>query len=361
MRWANCIALRETDASDFATSHFSEPHRQILFIGGAGFDPRALIYPDILARTAKRRLSALLIKEERPEPADDLVEHATRNLKMIQKLIPESEVVAIEVFSEDLSVTGVRQAARAVASALGNEFTDIVIDQSALSIGVGFPLIKTVLTHEAVTSRDINVHAVVAFMPGIDSAVVSKPVDKVRDVIGFKGKLGLSTHDRAARLWLPQLTPSHGYQLDLLHRAIDPHDTCPILPFPSANPRAGDDLVAEYSEKLTDWQVSDGNLIYAADNNPLDLYRTILRLEAKRGQVFERIGGSSVVLSPAGSKALALGALMAAVERDLPMMYIESLGYEVDWGAISRIPGESAALIHLWLAGEPYPDSGPLS
>ena len=360
MRWSNCIALREKDASDFAASHFSEAHRNILFIGGAGFDPRALIYPELLAQASQKRVRALLIKEERPDPGDDLIKHADENLRAIQKVISSIDVVTIEVFSEDLSVTGVRQAARAVADAIDDKLTDIVIDQSALSIGVGFPLIRTVLAHEAVTSGDINVHTVVAFLPGIDRAVTSKPIDKVRDVIGFKGKLGLSTNERTARLWLPQLTPDHSYQLGLLHKAIDPHDTCPILPFPSDDPRAGDDLVAEYCQELVDWQVSNGNLIYAADNNPLDLYRTILRLETERSQVFEWTGGSTVVLSPTGSKALALGALMAAVDRDLPMMYIESLGYEVDWDAISRIPGESAALIHLWLAGEPYPTADPI-
>ena len=42
------------------------------------------------------------------------------------------------------------------------------------------------------------------------------------------------------------------------------------------------------------------------------------------------------------------------------MMYIESLGYDVDWGAISEVTDESAELIHLWLAGEPYPASMPV-
>jgi hypothetical protein len=200
----------------------------------------------------------------------------------------------------------------------------------------------------------VNVHAVVAYRPEVDEAVRSKPVDKARDVVGFKGGLGLSKNDTAARLWLPQLTPNHDYQLDLLHRSVAPHDTCPILPFPSSDPRACDDLTAEYAEMLSAWQVSDGNLIYAAENNPLDLYRTILRIEYERRQVFEHTGGSLVVLSPAGSKALALGALMAAVERDLPMMYIESLGYDVDWGSISGISADDSELIHLWLAGEPY-------
>ena len=354
MRWANCIALREDQVRQFFGQHFAEKHRQILFVGGAGFDPRALIYPKLLALSAGHRLQALLIKENRPEPGKDLVERAASNLTNLRDAMSNVDVIAIDVFSDDLSVTGVRMAVSATADAVVEELTDIVIDQSALSTGVGFPLIKSILTNPIVTEKKLNVHVVVASMPNIDHAVRSKPIDKVRDVIGFKGDSGLSTSENCARLWLPQLIPNHAYQLDLLAQAISPHDICPILPFPSTNPRAGDDLLAEYSQELTDWQVSNGNLIYAADDNPLDLYRTILRLEKERGQVFEKIGGSSVILSPTGSKALAIGALMAAVERNLPMMYIETIGYEVDWGAISQVPDNSAELIHLWLAGEPY-------
>ena len=357
MRWRNCIALRGIEAVTFLEDHFGEPDRKILLVAGAGFDPRALRCPGHISTAASGRIRALLVVEQRPEPSDDLVTRAQSNLESLKKSISDIEICDIDVFSDDLSVTGVRDAARLVAEELNNGYTDVVVDQSALSLGVGFPIIKAVLTHKTVANGEINVHAVVAYMPTIDQAVRSRPIDKVRDVVGFKGGLGLSKNDNAAKLWLPQLTPDHKYQLELLHRSIGPHDTCPIFPFPSNNPRACDDLAAEYSDMLNAWQVSDGNLIYAAENNPLDLYRTILRIEAERRQVFERTGGSLVVLSPAGSKALALGALMAAVERDLPMMYIESLGYDVDWAELSEIPANSAELIHLWLAGEPYQGS----
>ena len=38
-----------------------------------------------------------------------------------------------------------------------------------------------------------------------------------------------------------------------------------------------------------------------------------------------------VILSPLGSKALAAGALMAAMERDFPVAYVESMSYSVNF------------------------------
>ena len=96
------------------------------------------------------------------------------------------------------------------------------------------------------------------------------------------------------------------------------------------------------------------NIIYADEGDPLDLYRTILRLDDLRAPVFEETGGSMLVLSPLGSKVMAFGALLAALERDLPIVYLESVGYELE----SRVPErfDDSNLIHLWLEGDVYPD-----
>ena len=60
-----------------------------------------------------------------------------------------------------------------------------------------------------------------------------------------------------------------------------------------------------------------------------------------------------LVLSPLGSKVMALGSLMAALERGLPVAYLESIGYELG----SSVPREidQTNLIHLWLEGDVYP------
>ena len=64
-----------------------------------------------------------------------------------------------------------------------------------------------------------------------------------------------------------------------------------------------------------------------------------------------------LVLSPLGSKVMALGALMAALERDLPVAHLEPIGYEFEASVPERI--DRPDLIHVWLEGEVYPQPRP--
>ena len=91
--------------------------------------------------------------------------------------------------------------------------------------------------------------------------------------------------------------------------------------------------------------------------SPLDLYRTILGLDDLRKPIFQEFGGSLIVLSPAGNKVIALGALMAAVERDLPVAYLEAVGYSLELPNLE--PNFDPLLIHIWLEGDIYPQPRP--
>ena len=64
-----------------------------------------------------------------------------------------------------------------------------------------------------------------------------------------------------------------------------------------------------------------------------------------------------LVLSPLGSKVMALGALMAALERDLPVAHLEPIGYELEVSVPERI--DRPDLIHVWLEDEVYPQPRP--
>lgn len=66
-----------------------------------------------------------------------------------------------------------------------------------------------------------------------------------------------------------------------------------------------------------------------------------------------------LILSPLGSKVMALGAMMAALERELPVAYLESLSYELDEGVPGSGSNGKANLIHIWLEGDVYPQPRP--
>ena len=97
------------------------------------------------------------------------------------------------------------------------------------------------------------------------------------------------------------------------------------------------------------------DLVYADERAPIDLYRTILRMDDDRRRIFADLGGSLIVLSPLGSKVLAIGALMAALERDFTVMYVETREYSVDLNHLATVrANEPKELMHVWLRGEVY-------
>ena len=54
--------------------------------------------------------------------------------------------------------------------------------------------------------------------------------------------------------------------------------------------------------------------MYADERMPVDIYRTIMRIDNERKPVFETFGGSTIVLSLLGSmKIPAIGIVMAAL------------------------------------------------
>lgn len=90
-------------------------------------------------------------------------------------------------------------------------------------------------------------------------------------------------------------------------------------------------------------------MIYASENDPLDIYRTVVRLNNQRNEVFT-LDGSLVILSPVGSKAVAIGSLMAALECDLSIRYLEAENFTVKE---QPPPPASTSIVHVWLSGGP--------
>ncbi|WP_143206310.1 hypothetical protein [Singulisphaera sp. GP187] len=77
-------------------------------------------------------------------------------------------------------------------------------------------------------------------------------------------------------------------------------------------------------------------------------------IDDARKRVFKEMGGSQIILSPVGSKALALGMLMAALERDFAVVLVESLAYSAAPAVLNVQRAPRGDLVHIWLHGEAY-------
>lgn len=373
-RWDRCVDHRGAAVQTFVAQHFGEPHGRVLLVGGAGFDPRSLTVARLLAPVVGNRLDAVLMRERRPSPSPALSARADAHVAELQELIPSMRVVDVTVFEPDGAVGVGRQVVEAIRAVDVSRYTDIVVDFSALSIGSSFPIARFLLAElEAADQQDdmgpddgapsagprdrrVNLHAMVTARPTTDSRIVPSPSPVVGPVHGFLGRFGLDEMARAAKLWLPQLRFGQRGILERLYDYIRPDDVVPVLPFPAHDPRIGDRLIEHYATEFESrWSVDARSIVYADETSPLDFYRTVLRIDDGRHPVFAETGGSLLVLSPAGSKVLALGGMMAAIERDLPVMYVEALSYTAEIDSDDEASYSAADVVHVWLFGEAYP------
>lgn len=361
-RWDPCIYHRGQHTQEFLREYLAAPSRNVLLIAGAGFDPRSTRFAKLMSETAKGKIRAILLKEERPDPAAELVALAAANRDRMVELIPASEVHSINIFAQDNAVVGGRLVASLIGKIPLTDVTDVFVDASALSIGIAFPIVRHLLTTlcSEETKTPCNLHVICCDDPSLDGTIRSTLSGAATAIHGFRGGWGLVSKAEVAILWMPQLSRRKKSVLGEIFRTLQnvQPDTvvCPILPFPASQPRLTDELIEEFADELqSSWQVDARDLVFADEKSPLDLYRTVLRIDDVRRRVFESVGGSQIILTPLGSKALSLGALMAALERDFTILYVESIGYNIDGTMASRADSpDTGELVHIWLHGEAY-------
>jgi hypothetical protein len=352
-RWDRCIYQRGDDAEMFLSEHLSETQRKGLIIAGAGFDPRSVRASRTLSKVLGARLAGIFIRENRPNPPAELLARANQNQRLITDDVANHRIAEVAVFDSDLAVIGGREIVKMANSIDFTGVTDVFLDVSALSTGIIFPLTKFLYDKISKSRTASNLHILVCDSPVIDYGISSVPHHITSFAHGFKGDLGLHQANDAAKLWLPQLVFGQNETLGRIHAAVMPDYVCPIFPFPADNPRSVDELVEHYANELGTWDVDDRNVVYAAQDDPLDLYRTVLQIDQVRTRVFEKIGGSMTVISPLGSKLLAIGSMMAAIEKNFPVVYVESLSYKVG-PSIRPEVADKSELVHIWLHGEAY-------
>ena len=232
--WNNCITHFDDEVTEFVASYFAEEHRRCLLVAAAGFDPRSRRIAEMLSKTLGDRLSALFIREERGRPDANLIADADANEAALCGIIANSNVERVEVFGEDgAAIGGSRIAALLARMPVDEVVTDVVLDMSALSIGIGFPAAKMLLADcEAAAGRAF--HILIVSNPELDDRIVSEPSDRPMPVKGFSSAAHLTSTLEPARIWIPQLTKGRKAALAGIGLSVgDCYKICPVLPFPA--------------------------------------------------------------------------------------------------------------------------------
>jgi hypothetical protein len=354
----NCIAHHDDDVIEFLEQKLKFS-KNVLFIGTVGIDTNSLYFPQLLSDS--NSISYKFIVEKRPAQLNSIEGLGKLHRDyLLSKLIGKSvDFIDVEIITPDGATVAGRNAARVVSPWLGaGDYSDIVIDSTGKSRGTCFPIVQQVIKYGLL--NNINVHLLVASGDEPSFPVVSESNDRAEWMHGFQRKMSSDSMDGALKLWIPQLSEGKMQATGIMYSDLMPvAEICPIIPFPSHNPRRGDDLLFEFKDAISEqWGSGLMNVIYAHESNPLDVYRSITQLHNIREKVFSDLDETPVtILSPAGWRIGSLGMLLASIDLDLPIMYVETIAYSINVEVPKEIkittPNHSW---HLWLTGDVYGD-----
>jgi hypothetical protein len=344
------ITHKDNECSHFFNSFLGGDQKSLL-ISTLGFSELCLVFPRVFAHL--ENVDYLFLNEERPSVAPMLVAAANRNRAVLDALLTGRSVSyeTVKIVAEDMKTVAGRRAAAICGLAMQRGYSNIIVDVSAMSRGVYFPVVKQAF--ERSKFENFGAHVVTAESKATSIRARSMSNDSPQYIHGFHGDMETDDVHSAIKLWIPQLSENAVESLNRIHREVRPHESCPILPFPSIDPRRGDQLLREFkTQVLTDWDVNLIDLIHAHESDPNDVCETICRIHSQRREVLKGATDkpARTILSPSGSRIGSIGMLLAALRHDLPVMYEESVGYTTEQLDVPTLSEHDPDYLwHVWL------------
>jgi hypothetical protein len=363
-KWEDAIHLKHKFFEDFWKQRL-EQKRDILVICGLGWDPRMTILLSVLKDFGGRGLRHLHLINYRPYPSFE-----STYKKFIEKNVEEKKrlcahwmiekEISIITRKEDNRYAGDDEISRSYTGCDISQYSEIQVDISALPKSLYFPLLQVLVKKCKKSNNGINLHVIACQDVSLDNQIIES-IDDLRFFKGFAGKLRSVTHKNLPKIWVPILTGNSKIVLQKLHEYLQPKDIYPVLPFPSRNIRTDDDLLMEYHNIFVDeWNLNPLNIIYAAEDDPLDIYRSLMNLYDQQMEALSPLGGISMVFSCLSSKISSIGAFMAAFEKEKEIAVAHAIGRhelknisDLYWS--DEYKNRFKENLHsIWLTGEPY-------
>lgn len=368
MRWDPYQLFDGERFDAFWVKQLADGSRKLLFIVGRGFDARATLVPRrILAQGKVAALHGWILRYRNGQP----------DTSSTQKKIDANASAFASIFGSGLTEIEIKMrgagnshvTSRNTRAAVNRQqelakYTDVIIDVSAMPRTVGLTAIAQLIALLDELAQkggpSVNLHVVVAESVMYDKRHTSASLsDTVTSLVGFSGQLTAESTINLPRVWFPVLGEGQGARLERIRSELDPDEICPVIPFPSRDPRRGDKLIEEYRLLLfDDFRVEPANIIYASEYNPFEAYRQIYGAVNRYRDSLSDLGGCKVFMSPLSSKLLSVGALLACYDHrahnggpdkvNVGIPYVESVTYGE--------PGDSVdagiEVYSLWIRGD---------
>ena len=323
MRWNPYVLNGDPDDFDrFWRNHLSKGDRKLLFVVGRGFDFRGAAAPSRILNLGSAHRHAWILSYQNGQPESGArARHIEANVASFQEIFgTSSTIIDIRMGSAASSNVTSRNTKGAVSRVDElAEYTDIVVDISAMPRTVALTAIAQLIAilDELAKSKNksVNLHVVVAESANVDRSHSGSLSDTVTSLVGFSGRLTSESSANLPRVWFPVLGEGQQARLEKICTEVDPDEICPVIPFPSRDPRRGDGLIEEYRQLLfDDYRVEPANIIYASEYNPFEAYRQLFGAIDRYRDALRELGGCKVYVSPLSSKLLSVGALLACYD-----------------------------------------------
>ena len=358
--------IKPENFGDFWEAHLSQ-EKKILFILGQGFDPRMCLGLKEISKKFSGQINLHVIKYgEKIEisPISEMVEKNSQELSSIISSNMRLKEYDLKTTSKNRTTAESRKITEMFSGISDfKEYSDIILDISALPTTLYFPLcgkILHILDHAEKKEKIPNFHVVVSENQLIDSKITEIEVeDRANYLYSFASDLGKEA-DTKPNVWIPLLGENTDIHLAKIQTLVDPVEICPLFPSPSVNPRRGDDLILEYIDLFSKFQVETRNFVYGAEQNPFEAYRQIMETIYNYPEVFVSQGGCRIALSVLTSKLLSLSAFLVATEMknkkdpSVGIAHISAKTYNIDPIIQNDDLINKSKLFSLWMAGTCY-------
>lgn len=339
----------------------AEGNATVCLITGIGFDPRCRTALErILSVSPANVVSILGLRLRTPldsiAPVQTTTGFAEQNLQAITRSGAAVIAVAdVHLQDENGFPSGGRSALNLVATHIDTlrGFTHIVVDISGLPRSIFYPVISF-LCHRSDMGIIRNLHVAVSENSELDEKIHLSEFGDADYIHTFR-----LVGDKKL-VWLPVIASRERDRILKIFNQLkdDCLEICPVLPFPASNLRKPDEVLIDNNDVLfQELSVTPSNFLLCDETNPFDIYRKIVDLhDYYVEKLAVLVGDVTTVVSPLSSKLLSLGALLAAIERKLPVSYVEAGLYNLEPNGVQLYERMHLEPTEIWLTGEPYRD-----
>lgn len=362
MRWDNDLMYSGKESISKILSEICMREQvKVLLILGKGFDPRMNNFLTLLVEMGLGdKVSCIAIDFPAGHTTDGDSLYKDNNTEFVS--ITTTQNIGVNILNLDSEWTWQRKIKKFCSELYKmniKPYTDIIVDISSMPRSIYFNVVRVL--NDMVTD-EINLFVAVSENVEIDACITKNKElqpEELAPLYGFEGEHNLESHFDRKKVLIPILGERQTSCLDRIYQSFNPEDVCPILPFPSDEPRRSDSLLMEYQVFLDEKvHVKPQDIMYADEKNAFELYRIMNKMIENYKRTLKPISDDICFgVAIFTSKLQSVGALLVGLDNNKVAIFNTiTSAYEINEKDKIKIKEKNNKSVPylLWIKGDPY-------